>query len=134
MSEVYHYPYLVSGWFGLLITSMNMIPVGQLDGGHISYTMFGNKTHYNISAVAAIILMVMGFAGVLDSLLEMNLGIGWSGWLFWAFILYFFVKLKHPPVPDTLPLDRKRIVLGYISFFIFIISFSPTPLLLNIIK
>ncbi|MCU0345109.1 MAG: site-2 protease family protein, partial [Ignavibacterium sp.] len=49
MSEVYHYPYLVSGWFGLLITSMNMIPVGQLDGGHISYTMFGNKTHYNIS-------------------------------------------------------------------------------------
>lgn len=134
MSEVYHYPYLVSGWFGLLITSMNMIPVGQLDGGHISYTMFGNKTHYNISAVAAIILMVMGFAGVLDSLLEMNLGIGWSGWLFWAFILYFFVKLKHPPVPDTLPLDSKRIILGYISFFIFIISFSPTPLLLNIIK
>ena len=133
MSEIYHYPFICSGWFGLLVTSMNMIPVGQLDGGHISYTMFGDKKHYNVSAISAIILAVIGFAGVLDSLLEFYLGIGWSGWLFWAFILYFVVKLKHPPVNDVLPLDRKRMFLGYISFFIFVISFSPSPLILNAI-
>ena len=133
MSEIYHYPFLCAGWFGLLVTSMNMIPVGQLDGGHISYTMFGEKKHYNISAVSAIILFVIGFAAVLDSLLEFNIGIGWSGWLFWAFILYFIVKIKHPPVPDVLPLDRKRMFLGYVSFFIFVISFSPAPLMLNVI-
>jgi hypothetical protein len=95
--------------------------------------MFGNKTHYNISAISAIILLVIGFAGVLDSLLEFNMGIGWSGWLFWAFILYFVVKLKHPPVPDVEPLENKRMLLGYISFFIFVVSFSPAPLMINVI-
>jgi len=133
MSEIYHYPYLCAGWFGLLVTSMNMIPVGQLDGGHIAYTMFGDKKHYNVSAISALILAIIGFAGVLDSLLEINSGIGWSGWLFWAVILYFIVKLKHPPVPDVLPLDKKRMALGYLSFFIFVISFSPAPLMLNVI-
>lgn len=130
MSEIYHYPYLVAGWFGLLVTSMNMIPVGQLDGGHISYTMFGNKKHYTISAISAIALLVLGFGGLLDVFLELNIGIGWSGWLFWAFILYFIIKLKHPPVADNLPLDKKRMYLGYLSFFIFIISFSPAPIML----
>lgn len=131
MSEVYHYPYLLAGWFGLLITSMNMIPVGQLDGGHISYTVFGDERHYKISSIATIMLAIFGFAGVLDSLLELNYGIGWSGWLFWAIILFYVIKLKHPPVADVLPLDNKRKFLGYVSFFIFVISFSPTPLLLS---
>jgi membrane-associated protease RseP (regulator of RpoE activity) len=130
MSEIYHYPYLVAGWFGLLVTAMNMIPVGQLDGGHISYTMFGSKKHYNIAAIAAIALLVLGFAGLLDSFLELNFGVGWSGWLFWAFILYFIIKLKHTPVIDESPLDKKRIYLGYLSFFILIISFSPAPIML----
>lgn len=131
MSEIYHYPYLCAGWFGLLVTSMNMIPVGQLDGGHISYTMFGNEKHLKVSSISTIILAILGFAGVIDSLLLLNIGIGWSGWLLWSFVLYFVVKLKHPPVPDVLPLDRKRMFLGYLSFFIFAISFSPTPLVLN---
>ena len=130
MSEIYHYPYLVAGWFGLLITSMNMIPVGQLDGGHIAFAMFGDKKHYNISAISAIALLIIGFAGLIDSLLELNIGLGWSGWLFWAFILYFIIKLKHPPVADDSPLDKKRILLGYLSFFIFIISFAPAPIML----
>ena len=131
MSEIYHYPYICAGWFGLLVTAMNMIPVGQLDGGHISYTMLGDEKHIKISSISTIILAVLGFAGVLDALLELNIGFGWSGWLFWAFILYMVVKLKHPPVPDTLPLDRKRMFLGYVSFIIFVISFSPAPLMLN---
>ena len=130
MSEIYHYPYLLAGWFGLLVTSMNMIPVGQLDGGHISYTMFGEDKHLKVSSIATIILAVMGFIGVVDSLLELNYGYGWSGWLFWAMILYFVVKIKHPPVADNLPLDGNRMFLGYLSLFIFVISFSTTPLLL----
>ena len=131
MSEIYHYPYLCAGWFGLLVTSMNMIPVGQLDGGHISYTMLGNSKHIKISSISTIILAVLGFIGILDAFLGLNYGFGWSGWLFWAFILYVVIKLKHPPVPDVMQLDRKRMILGYISFFIFVISFSPAPLILN---
>jgi membrane-associated protease RseP (regulator of RpoE activity) len=131
MSEVYHYPYLFAGWFGLLITSMNMIPVGQLDGGHISYTMFGNKKHFEISSIATVVLAVLGFTGTISELLKLNFGLGCSCWLLWAFILYFIIKIKHPPVSDNLPLDKKRMFLGYVSFFIFVVSFSPTPLVLS---
>lgn len=132
MSEIYHYPYLCVGWFGLFITSMNMIPVGQLDGGHISYAMFGEKNHFKISVVSFSIMFVFGILGFIDSVLEINYGIGWSGWLFWAVILYFVIRLKHPPVPDNNELDAKRKFIGYFSFFIFIISFSPTPLMLTL--
>lgn len=133
MTEIYHYPYLTAGWFGLFITSMNMIPVGQLDGGHISYTMFSDKKHYNISVISFLFLFILGITGMVEALLEMNFGFGWSGWLFWALVLYFIIKLKHPPVMDTTPLDNKRMILGYISFIIFILSFSPAPIVLNLV-
>jgi membrane-associated protease RseP (regulator of RpoE activity) len=132
MSEVYHYPYLCVGWFGLFITAMNMIPVGQLDGGHISYTMFGEENSYKISAIAFIIIFVLGLIGIIDSTMELGLDIGWSGWLFWGVILYFVIRLKHPPIPDPVPLDDARMKLGYLSFLIFIISFTPVPIILSI--
>ncbi len=132
MSEIYHYPYLCVGWFGLFITSMNMIPIGQLDGGHISYAMFGELTHYKISVICFSVMFVFGIIGLVDSMLEINYGIGWSGWLFWSLILYFIIKLKHPSVPDSNELDAKRKIIGYLSFFILIISFSPTPIMLTL--
>jgi len=132
MSEIYHYPFLCVGWFGLFITAMNMIPVGQLDGGHISYSMFGDEKHYKISGIAFIIMFVFGLVGLIDTTLELNYGIGWSGWLFWALISYFVIKLKHPPVLDTTELDNSRMMIGYTSFFIFLISFSPTPIMLTL--
>jgi len=132
MSEIYHYPFLCVGWFGLFITSMNMIPVGQLDGGHISFAMFGEKTHYKISVVAFSVMFIFGIIGLADSFLELNYGIGWSGWLFWSLILYFVIKLKHPPVLDATQLDPRRMLVGYFSFFIFLISFSPMPIMLTL--
>lgn len=132
MSEIYHYPYLCVGWFGLFVTAMNMIPVGQLDGGHIVYSMFGSKKHEAVASISMIVLGVLGFLGVMDNFLELDLGIGWIGWLFWAVILLFFIKIKHPPVRDFYILDTKRMILGYISLFILIISFSPTPFLVTI--
>ena len=132
MTEIYHYPFICAGWFGLLITSMNMIPVGQLDGGHIAYTMFGEENSYKVSVIAFLILFVLGLAGIVDGTLELGLGIGWGGWLFWSLILYFIIKLKHPPVPDPVPLSKGRMLLGYLSLFIFVISFSPAPIMLTL--
>ncbi|MCU0333217.1 MAG: site-2 protease family protein [Ignavibacteriaceae bacterium] len=132
MSEIYHYPFLCVGWFGLFITSMNMIPVGQLDGGHISFAMFGEKTHYKISVVAFSVMFIFGIIGLADSFLELNYGIGWSGWFFWALILYFIIKLDHPPVLEATQLDSRRMLVGYFSFFIFLISFSPMPIMLTL--
>lgn len=132
MTEIYHYPYILAGWFGLLITSMNMIPVGQLDGGHVAYTMFGEVNSYKVSVVAFIILFVFGLVGIIDGTLELGLGIGWGGWLFWSLLLYFIIRLKHPPIPDPVPLSKGRMFLGYLSLFIFVISFSPAPIMLTL--
>ena len=131
MSEIYHYPYLCVGWFGLFITAMNMIPVGQLDGGHIAYTMFGEDHHYKIAVISFVLLFVLGTLGFLETYLETSYNIGWSGWLFWALILFFFIKLKHPPVPDNTPLGKGRMLLGYFSYIILIVSFSPTPFIIT---
>lgn len=131
MSEIYHYPYLCVGWFGLFVTAMNMIPVGQLDGGHIVYSMFGEKIHETIASISMLLLFGFGALGLLDIVLEFNYNIGWTGWLFWGFVLYFFIKVKHPPVNTFEKLDTKRMILGYVSIFILLLSFSPTPFIVG---
>ena len=132
MSEVYHYPYLCTGWFGLFVTSMNMIPIGQLDGGHVVYSMFNEKKHEAIASICMIALGVLGALGIIDAYMELNLGIGWSGWLFWAFILFFVIKIKHPPVADFRELNTGRIYVGYLSLIILLMSFSPTPFVISL--
>ncbi len=131
MSEIYHYPYLTAGWLGLFITAMNMIPVGQLDGGHVIYSMFGTKKHEAIASISMIVLVVLGVAGVLDTFLDLGFQFGWTGWLLWALILNFVIKVKHPPVWHFEPLDTKRMILGYFSLLILIISFSPNPFIIS---
>jgi len=118
---------LCVGWFGLFVTAMNLIPVGQLDGGHIIYSMFGDKIHEAIASISMIVLLVIGITGILDTYLQLNFGFGWMGGLLWAVILYFFIKVKHPPVPYYEKLGTGRMILGYVAMLIFILSFSPTP-------
>jgi len=121
MNEIYHYPYLCAGWFGLLVTAMNLIPVGQLDGGHIIFAMFGDK-HKFIARGFFFSLIFLGVFGIF----EQNLG--WPGWLVWAFVLYFIVKIEHPPIGTFGLLDKKRMVIGWLAIAIFILSISPSPI------
>jgi membrane-associated protease RseP (regulator of RpoE activity) len=125
MTEMYHYPYLCAGWFGLFVTSMNLLPVGQLDGGHLAYTMFGTR-HKIIARSTFIVIIVIGLLGLLP-LLNISFSLGWTGWLFWGLILFFVVKLDHPPVLDETPLDKFRRNVGWATFGILCLSFTPTP-------
>lgn len=125
MTEMYHYPFLITGWFGLFVTAMNLIPVGQLDGGHVSYAMFGEQ-HKIIARIAFGMILAMGIIGWLPEL-GVESSYGWSGWLFWALILFFFVKLYHPPVSDETQLDPNRKLLGWITYGILIACFAPSP-------
>lgn len=127
MTEIYHYPFLCVGWFGLFVTAMNLIPVGQLDGGHISYSMFTINTHRKIADLSFIALILLGILGFISEYFSLNLFIGWTGWIFWALILRFFVKLYHPEVIDPVELDPRRKLIGYFAIFIFIVSFIPAP-------
>lgn len=131
MNEIYHYPFLCVGWFGLLITSLNMMPVGQLDGGHISYTMFGEKHKY-IANIVFGLLVFFGLAGLLP-LTGIDINFGSANWLVWAILIFFVIKRVHPPVVNDFsePLGRFRTILGWISFIIFVISFCPIPILDN---
>lgn len=153
MNEIYHYPFLNVGWFGLFVSSLNLLPLGQLDGGHITYAMFGNK-QIIIARIVWIALIILGIGGLLSfihdflivdyqqsgsswlyDILFLPLHTfkaavpiyfeSWGGWLFWAVITKFFIKLKHPKIGHPMEkLDKKRIFLGWATLIIFILSFS----------
>lgn len=133
MNEMYHYPFLCVGWFGLFVTAMNLIPVGQLDGGHISYALFGRRYH-TIAQVALTALVVMGLSGLLP-LVGVEFHYGWPGWLFWALMLIVFIRgfrMQRPPIEDETPLDPVRAFLGWVCVVIFVSCFSLAPFTLEI--
>jgi membrane-associated protease RseP (regulator of RpoE activity) len=111
--DVLLHPVAFAGWIGLFVTSMNLIPVGQLDGGHIAYALLGEKqTRLSFSLI--LFMLLLGF-------------ILWEGWFVWA-VLLLVLGLKHPPVIYwEVPLDRKRKIIGWVSLVIFILTFIPMP-------
>lgn len=112
------HPVAVAGWVGLFVTSINLMPVGQLDGGHIAYAFLG-KRHLLVSRIFVVLLGLMG----------MTL---FFGWLIWALLL-LLIGTKHPPVMDPYaPLDAGRRLEGLASLIIFIITFPPVPVYMHI--
>ena len=129
MNEMYHYPFLCVGWFGMLVTAMNMIPVGQLDGGHIAFCMFGTRYHV-IAQVSLLILTALGLSSFLP-MVGINWNYGWVGWLFWALVLALMIRfgrLHHPNTDDETPIDDTRYMVGLCCWLIFVVSFSPNPI------
>ncbi|MBI5471739.1 MAG: site-2 protease family protein [Ignavibacteriae bacterium] len=129
MNEIYHYPFLCVGWFGMLVTAMNLIPIGQLDGGHISFSLFGNRYH-TIAQVCLVVLVVLGLAGLLPEI-GINFHYGWFGWFFWAMILIFMIRvfrMHRAPIDDDTPLDPVRRAIGWSCIVIFVLCFSLVPM------
>ncbi len=110
--EVMLHPMAYAGWVGLFVTSLNLLPIGQLDGGHIFYSLFGRR------GFRLMPLFLVAF-GVLTII--------YYGWAL-LFILLLLLGRRHPPpIDDYTPLDLKRKILAYIIFFIFVTSFTPMP-------
>ncbi len=109
------HPVALAGWFGLFVTFLNLLPVGQLDGGHVVYALFGRR-HRTISR--AVLLIVLG------------LGIyGWEGWLLWAAMLAFVLKVDHPDTADAhTPLDPLRRKAAWATITMFVLVCMPVPL------
>lgn len=132
--DVLLHPVAFAGWIGFFVTSMNLLPIGQLDGGHIAYALFGTRNHKRLSLTLAVILALIGitrlylysdiFTAPLFDLMRDYL---WEGWAVWAFLL-FMLGLDHPPVIywET-PLTGSRRFTGWLSLFIFFITFTPVP-------
>jgi membrane-associated protease RseP (regulator of RpoE activity) len=103
-----------AGWIGLLVTAMNLIPAGQLDGGHMMYVLIGRK------AAARTFPFVLG-ALVL-------LGLVWNGWWLWAALIFFLGRRYAEPLDQITPLDPPRKILAILALILFIFTFSPVPL------
>ena len=111
--DVWLDPIAFAAWFGLLVTCFNLLPIGQLDGGHIAYALWGRRA-WSIASVSVVLLFALSFF--------------WIGWLTWA-LLVFFLGLRHPPpLNDLTPLDGKRRAVGIATVILFFLVFTPVPL------
>jgi membrane-associated protease RseP (regulator of RpoE activity) len=106
------HPVLVAGWIGLFITSLNLIPGGQLDGGHILYAL-SPRLHRVMTNLLPFLLLIAG-------------AIFWVGWILWGLFL-MIPAMRHPKVPIESGLSRSRFILGIVGILIFLLTFTPTP-------
>ncbi|MBD8489217.1 site-2 protease family protein [Echinicola sp. CAU 1574] len=172
MSEVIHYPYLFAGYLALFFTALNLLPIGQLDGGHVVFGLFPKHhrkislSFYTVFLFFAGLGMVNPYEGTSYLIFALPLYVifiyicfrksslknqtkwtltlsivtlqyvllyfyphleGYSGWLFFAFILGRLIGIEHPPVRDGKPINPPRKVLAWLAIIIFILCFTPQP-------
>lgn len=112
--DIVPHPIAFAGWVGILVTALNLFPVGQLDGGHVVYAFLGKKSR-NLAPYILGIFILMGV-------------FFWIGWFVWALLIYF-LGLKHPQIYDEdKPLSPGRRFLGVLVMIIFVVSFTPEPI------
>ncbi len=110
--DVVLHPVAFAGWIGLLVTALNLLPSGQLDGGHIAYALFGAR-YAKVARAVPFLLLPMGLL--------------WGGWVIWA-VMLFFLGTRHPaPVFEDIPLTRGRRIVGIVSGALFLLCFTPSP-------
>jgi membrane-associated protease RseP (regulator of RpoE activity) len=107
------HPVALAGWIGLFVTFLNLIPIGQLDGGHVCYALFGRR-HRVTARIFLVVIAVLGFGG-------------WNGWFLWTFLL-LFLGIDHPPTLDIhTPLDPVRRTAAWATLVLFVLTFIPVP-------
>lgn len=111
--DVMLHPLAYAGWAGLFVTALNLLPIGQLDGGHILYALLGDRGRkvYPVNMAMFALLCIVVY----------------TGWVLLVMML-LWIGYRHPPTQDDdEPLDLKRQALAYFTFLLFIVSFTPTP-------
>ncbi|WP_420575483.1 site-2 protease family protein [Ekhidna sp.] len=181
--ELMHYPVLLAAYLAFFFTALNLLPIGQLDGGHVLFGLFGAKNHAIISRVlftGFLFYAGLGWVtsadlantspeGIFDFVISIAIYIvvvywsaysvfkqkrdrllyatvlftvqffvastlkveGYTGWLLFSILIGRFIGVDHPPVVDNSPLTTGRKVLGWVALIIFILSFSPQPLVVE---
>lgn len=116
-SDVNMHPVVFAAWFGMLATAMNLLPFGQLDGGHIAYAVFGPRARYLSMATLIVIglLMIWSFSWISMALIMLAMA--------------FFLGFRHPPIVDEgTPLDPRRRMVALVALAIFVLCFTPVPI------
>lgn len=110
-NDIYLHPVARAAWVGMFATAMNLLPIGQLDGGHILYSFFPTR-HRTVSKALCILMLPLGFF--------------WKAWFAWAIILWWLGR-RHPAIYDTSELGRGRAQLAWLALVIFLLCFTYQP-------
>lgn len=110
--DIYLSPYAWAGWVGFLITSLNLMPIGQLDGSHVLYALIGRRQ------------VVFGWA-FLAALVALSFV--WEGWVVWVILALLVLMVGHPEVPEEAPLSPGERALGWLCMAILVATFVPVP-------
>lgn len=117
-SYVALHPVAWAAVFGLFVTALNLLPVGQLDGGHVLYALLGARARI-IGRILVFALTVLGL-------------VSWPGWLLWAFLTSRIIRTTHPPVDDPgVPLDARRKLIGWAALLLLPLTFAPMPVVIR---
>jgi membrane-associated protease RseP (regulator of RpoE activity) len=114
-TEVTEHPVAIAGWFGLYVTTINLLPIGQLDGGHVLYALLGRER-------ARLASQIVSWA-----LLGLGVFVSWT-WLAWWAITRAIVGNRHPPALEEEPLGPGRRLVAVLAFVIFAVTFTPVPI------
>jgi len=113
-TDVLLHPVAFAAWLGLLVTALNLVPLGQLDGGHVLYALVGRRA------------ALVGSRLVSASLLAAGLFLSWN-WIVWWLLTRFLIGLRHPPSIVEEPLDPARRAVAILSLVLFALTFVPVP-------
>jgi membrane-associated protease RseP (regulator of RpoE activity) len=100
----------------LLVTALNLLPAGQLDGGHIFSLLFGRRTARRLFPVLILVTALLGFL--------------WSGWWLWSALIFFFGRSYAEPLDDITPLNPGRKAIAVLALLVFLLVFTPVPLVI----
>ena len=112
--DVIIHPVALAGWAGLLVTAFNLLPVGQLDGGHVMYSLIGQRAKLFTWPIV-ILLVIMGF-------------FLWSGWLLWAALIFLFGRYHPEPLDDVTRLGLAQKIYAVLVLVVFLLVFTPVPI------
>lgn len=114
-ADVTEHPVAIAAWFGLLVTSLNLVPIGQLDGGHVLYALLGGERAQRVSGLLTWALLALGLTVS-------------GSWLVWFVIARFVVRTGHPPALTEEPLGAGRRALAIGALVLFVLTFMPVPI------
>ncbi len=111
------HPIAFAAWFGLLATALNLFPIGQLDGGHISYAVLGrHSTRVTLTAIGVAIVLTF-------------FSLSWLVWTVLMIAMLFAFGPNHPrTIDEDVPIDRTRLALAFVALAVFVLCFTPTPI------